>query len=451
MNTKNRFKHILTVCSVCCAIAATLAGCEMKEDDLFSVDPANRSDQWMAEYRRVFNNNEYGWALYTDNPTYGRHPAVYTYAVKFDQTWCTFYQSSSTKSLPVDRDKDSVQSMYSFKMDNGIVLSFDTYNSFFHYYADNSQYFAQDLQGDFEFCLDRYSENEDTIFGRGKTKQLPFVMIKMPCPAPEYQTETDKITSLYSPYDCVFICEGDTLTARFLSGYHNLMIWFPEDNINGDGHLFSYGNLIRGIYFLEPIEYKGKIIREMALNDEEDGYHDIHGLGSLAPRPFADYFTKDTEYDNYFFGSSGLSGRFAEACNNMKTALNKSSYKASTINNITFMPDGEGTLTLCVNVWYGDGEIHFPFDIKKTDRNQIALRWQGTEHSGSNLNIYKKGFSHFVDAIATKDEWRTYNITQDGGSLMSPGVFQLEDVDNPENHIYFEKNYRYYHDFWGTY
>lgn len=40
------------------------------------------------------------WALYTDNPTYGRHPAVYTYAVRFDQDYCTFYNSLSTRGIP---------------------------------------------------------------------------------------------------------------------------------------------------------------------------------------------------------------------------------------------------------------------------------------------------------------------------------------------------------------
>lgn len=38
--------------------------------------------------------------LYTDNPTYGRHPAVYTYAVRFDQDYCTFYNSLSTRRIP---------------------------------------------------------------------------------------------------------------------------------------------------------------------------------------------------------------------------------------------------------------------------------------------------------------------------------------------------------------
>ena len=80
--------------------ASMLTSCQMMEDDVFDTDPATRQDNWMADYRRVFNNNEYGWALYTDNPTYGRHPGVYTYAVRFDQDYCTFYNSLSTRGIP---------------------------------------------------------------------------------------------------------------------------------------------------------------------------------------------------------------------------------------------------------------------------------------------------------------------------------------------------------------
>ena len=277
-------KQYLTAVILGCTVAAALTGCQMKEDDIFDVDPANRADQWMADYRRVFNNNRYGWALFTDNPTAGRHPAVYTYAVRFDDVNSTFYRSTSTARLPYVNTLDSVVSMYSLKNDNGIVLSFDTYNAFFHYYADQSQYFAQELQGDFEFCLDRYSANEDTIFGRGKTKQLPFMMIKLPVTPQQYQDASDSIKSDYAPYNCSFVCAGDTLPARFFSGYQNLSIWMDGDDPSIDGHLYSYGNLVGGIYFLEPIEYKGHVIREMHIKADKSGYDDVYDQAQIMTR-----------------------------------------------------------------------------------------------------------------------------------------------------------------------
>lgn len=129
-------RKIFYIVAAACIFASFMTSCQLKEDDLFDIDPATRQDNWMADYRRVFNNNEYGWALYTSQPTYGRHPSIATFAVKFDQEMCTFYRSSATSRIPSAALKDSVQSTYSLKMDNGIVLSFDTYNDFFHYYAD---------------------------------------------------------------------------------------------------------------------------------------------------------------------------------------------------------------------------------------------------------------------------------------------------------------------------
>ncbi len=439
-------KHLFAASLVCCCITATLTGCQMKEDNLFEMDAANRSDAWMADYRRVFNNNDYGWALYTMNPTFGRHPSVATYAVKFDQVNSTFYKSTSTVRLPGVADKDSLVSMYSFKMDNGIVLSFDTYNGFFHYYADQSQYFSQDLQGDFEFCLDRYSENEDTIFGRGKTKQLPFAMIKLPVSAPAYQAACDSILSFYSPYNCSFVCEGDTLPARFLGIYQNLSIWMEGDDPRVDGHLYSYGNLVGGLYFLEPIEYKGHIIKEMKITPEKDGYVDIHGQASIIPKPFANYWLYDEESDSRFFGYSALGTWTQGEWDKARDAINKSGkQRADDLHYITLATDGFGGLELIVNSWFGSDEVHYPMELKKISNDEIAVRWTGKETSGRSYKFYDIGYKYIVDAFASKDEWRTYRISARTGSKMSPGEFQLTEESNPDNSIYFPTNFRYYH------
>ena len=439
-------KNICLALLAGCSIAAMLTSCQMKEDDIFDLDPANRADKWMADYRRVFNNNKYGWALFTDNPTSGRHPAVYTYAVRFDDYYSTFYRSTATERLPYVNALDSVVSMYSFKNDNGIVISFDTYNAFFHYYADQSQYFAQELQSDFEFCLDRYSTNEDTIFGRGKTKQLPFMMIKLPVTAEEYQKACDSIKTNYAPYDCSFVSQGDTMPARFLSGYQNLMVWMEGDDPRTDGHLFSYGNLVGGIYFLEPIEYKGHIIKEMHINAEKDGYEDINGNANIIPKPMANYFMYDEEYDSRFFGYSLLGDYTKGEWDKARTALAASGkYNPEGLAYVCVSTDGFGGLELIFNMWYGSGEIHFPMEMKKISNNEIALRWTGKESHGLGFNVYDAGFKYFVDAFAPKDEWRTYKITPRSGSKMSPSELQLTDVDNPDNWFYFATNWRYYH------
>ena len=444
MNTK-MYKYAGFLCSLS-LLCALCVSCQMKEDDLFDVDPANRADAWMADYRRVFNNNTYGWALYTDNPTNGRHPSVRTSAVKFDQYYSTFYRTSGTGNLPGLNDIDSIQSMYSFKMDNGIVLSFDTYNGFLHYFADQTQYFSQDYQGDFEFCLDSYSENEDTIFGRGKTKQLPFVMIKLPVKPVEYQEACDSIQRFYSPYNCAFVCAGDTLPARFLGTYQNLCIWMEGDDPSIDGHLYSYGNLVGGLYFLEPIEYKGKIIKEMHINADKSGYDDINGLASIIPKPMADYFWTDEEYDSRFWGYSCCGPDTKAEWDKAKDALSKSGkYNPNNLVYICLKTDGKGNIELVVNMWYGSGEIHFPMEMKRVDNDHIALKWTGKETSGLGYTIYDLGFKYILDGIAPKDDFKTFLVSSQGGSKMSPSELTLIDESNPNNWFFFGTNWRYYH------
>jgi hypothetical protein len=427
-------------------ISLAIQSCQMKEDDIFDEDPATRQDNWMAEYRRVFNNNEYGWALYTDNPTYGRHPAVYAYAVKFDQTNCTFYNSMSTRNIPNANGLDSIVSQYSFKMDNGIVLSFDTYNTFFHYHADQSQYFSQDLQSDFEFCLDRFSANEDTIFGRGKTKQLPFFMVKMKLPAKEYQKKSDNVSN-YAAYNCIMICEGDTMQARFLSGYNNLLVYFP-DSVGGSDveHMYSYGNLTNGIYLLENFKYKNTCIVEMNLDESTGEFKDINSDSKIGPRPFVNYLIEDKSDDPWFFGYSGL-GSYTQTEWNKSKDLMKEKGIVNPNNQIYIClhPDGHGGVSLMFNEWYGSDEVTYPIEMKKVSNNELAFRWTGKESSGRAYSFYDNGYKYIVDAFAKTDSWTTYKITYKSGNAMSPVSFIFTDESNPDNSICFEQNFRYYH------
>jgi hypothetical protein len=96
-------------------------------------------------------------------------------------------------------------------------------------------------------------------------------------------------------------------------------------------------------------------------------------------------------------------------------------------------------------MWYGSGEIHYPMEMKKENNDEISVRWTGEEKHGLNVNLYDAGFKYFVDAFASKDEWRTYKISARSGSIMSPGEFQLTEASNPDNWFYFPNNFRYYH------
>lgn len=439
-------KRIFNILSTICLLAPLATSCQMMEDDLFDLEPATRQDNWLADYRRVFNNNEYGWALYTSQPTYGRHPSVATFAVRFDQEMCTFYKSTSTAAIPNLFNVDSIRSTYSFKMDDGIVLSFDTYNGFFHYYADQSEFFSQDQQADFEFCLDRYSENEDTIFGRGKTKQLPFFMVKMYMDPEEYQKMSDDIDN-YISNNCVMIIGKDTLAASFLGGYNNLLLYFPDEEGGEDvEHMYSYGNLPNGIYLMENVKYKGTTIYEMELDREKGTFSDPRTGAKIEGKPLVDFLLKSDQYDNWFFGYSGLGSYTQGEWDKARQAIDASGkFTSNSLVYINFEPYANGKMDLVINKWYGIDEVHYPLELKKISNDEIAIRRCGEETSGRDFSFYDAGMKYIVDALAKTDTWTTYKMTFRDGSALSPNGFVLTDESNPDNSYYIEPNFRYFH------
>lgn len=435
-------KRIFKLIAIVALILTALPACQMKEDDIFDLDPATRQDNWMADYRRVFNNNTYGWALYSDQPTYGRHPHPTTFAAKFDSTWVTLYYVTN-QYYPNLTVGDSVKSMYSFKMDNGIVLSFDTYNTLLHNGADQSQYFSQDLQGDFEFDLDHYSANEDTIFGRGKTKQLPFLMIKMQMPAMDYQTAADGMNA-YEPYNCVFISQGDTLPARFLSGYGNFLIY--PDNNGGTEQLYSYCNLPGGIYLLENITYKDKVIKEMKLREDGEGFDDVNGNASIGPKPYASYWEGAFDDDAMFFSYSQLGTWTQGEWDKMRTALsNDRRQNPDDLHYVCISYRDSTHFSMLFNKWHGSGEIYFDYEWRKVSNDEIAVRYTGNYRTGLGFNVYNAGFKYAVDAFATEDEWKTYKISIIDGTPMQPSGFRWTDESNPDNSFAMPNSWHYYH------
>lgn len=435
--------HILAL-----AIAGLLAftACDKMEDDLFAKDPATRQDEQMADFRRVFNNNDNGWCIYMSCNTAGRHPSCQAFAVKFDPTWCTFYSSSATSRLPefYGQTDVEVRSLYSLKMDNGIVLSFDTYNAFFHYYADQSDFFSQDVQADFEFVLDRYSQNEDTIFGYTKIHRLPYMMVKMDRPAKDYQQACDDVADI-APYDLNLHIAGDEVPARFLGGYKNIMIWTEGMDLTKDGELHTYACLPNGIHLMEPIEYKGHVIDEMILNDNRDLFTSRFDKDDyLHPMPVCNKLLIEDNED-FFFGIFNAGPGMKDLLLQVGAALNADGRMPATSWYYAQFSYEDGQLGLYLNRWFGKngGECTFFLDYEVVDNFNIKLKWSGTMQGLDYL--YDSGIKVMIDKMFPKDTWTTWTMNVLDGSVWTPNKIRFQMADDSTIYIDTDPYYRYYY------
>lgn len=151
-----------------------LSSCFKTEDDLFSESPAQRLNKLSKEYKEVLCGAEDGWALQYFASEYEQG---YPMVVKFDENSGVTIAAKNATATSGQYAEES--STYSFVQDMSVVLSFDTYNPLLHVFADPMPDGVGHM-GDYEFQIQRVSENSDTVFVKGKKYGIEMRLIRFP-------------------------------------------------------------------------------------------------------------------------------------------------------------------------------------------------------------------------------------------------------------------------------
>ena len=161
MSMKKIFSFLLTA-----AISAfVFSACVKDDNEVFEKSASVRLSEALASAQKVLTGASNGWAMYyypDPDQSYGG----YMYTMKFTDTEVT---------VASELFEDSYTSLYKMTTDNGPVLSFDTNNYAFHYFATPSggsrnlygeSGLYQGYKGDFEFMI--LSATADEVILKGK-------------------------------------------------------------------------------------------------------------------------------------------------------------------------------------------------------------------------------------------------------------------------------------------
>ena len=178
--------------------AFSLSSCKNEVDAIFDEDAVTRLDKAKVEYTNILTDKGGKWQLeyYANSEEQG-----YIYLMTFDKNgsvtiagnnkWINYVQSGSINKPAYG----SAVSMWEVIADNGPVLSFNTYNKFFHIFADpydipslggatsdtdvNENGYGH--EGDYEFDIMKYVESPtgDTLFVTGKKYNLDMIMTRV--------------------------------------------------------------------------------------------------------------------------------------------------------------------------------------------------------------------------------------------------------------------------------
>ena len=144
---------------------ASLFSCKITEDPVFEKSATVRLNEAMDNAAKVLTSPANGWVMYY-YPEGNRIYGGYTYVMQFDG-----------KNVTVGGElfPEMATSLYSITNDSGPVLSFDTNNHVFHYFATPSGSTSnlygesgmyQGYKGDFEFIIMKATDEEVILRGK---------------------------------------------------------------------------------------------------------------------------------------------------------------------------------------------------------------------------------------------------------------------------------------------
>ncbi|MDO4461741.1 MAG: DUF4302 domain-containing protein [Bacteroidia bacterium] len=269
-------KHIIASLFISCAV---LSSCEVEEDEIFDQSSSLRADATAEAYNKILTSAQNGWAMEYYPGAYQAYGG-YVVACKFN--------TDGTVAITADYATDAegsytATSLYQVTPDNGIKLTFDTYNEVFHFLSDPSNSGGAGLgdgyEGDFDFTI--ISCTPDKIILKGTKSGVKTEMYPLPANADEYLAQIDKLKteSFSRTYKTVLtISASQKATIKYsLSGqiisYQYAIETTAEDGsvekselIKGDIP-FIYTS--KGIKFYETVTIEGNDIREFVWDGEK--------------------------------------------------------------------------------------------------------------------------------------------------------------------------------------
>lgn len=434
--------------------ALSLASCKNEVDNIFDEDAIIRLDKAKAEYTDILTSNGGKWQLeYFAN----EEEQGYIYLVTFSKDgsvrisghnkWINYLKNGNLNTSAYGSDV----SMWEVIADNGPVLSFNTYNPYFHLFADpydipsaGSAQSTTDInesgyghEGNYEFDIMRYSG--DTLYLTGKKP-----------------TSTDRFLNMImtrvnsSVDDEVYMNEVVAMADSFFNSkvnqvYINLpngVRWIVKNGATSILKMFREGadeistaethNVIithDGLSFMDPVTLDGYVLKNFIRQAD----------GSLLCRDdhqttmTADVLTSIFKTQAFVWRSepAKMGGSFADMINTISEELK--AYNKSTLGYVQFAYDQDlATYTVSFNVKKGSVKYNPTYYVTMETASDTQVRFTVAPEGDRYGEVYANNcpaIRQFVNAFGTS----AYDLSTN--SLLAPVNMTMSQSGSASNFI----------------
>ncbi|MFV0291381.1 MAG: DUF4302 domain-containing protein [Mangrovibacterium sp.] len=396
--------------------------CANVEDDTFGSSSSDRIDVAIATSEEILTSKENGWLMEYypgTNQPYGG----YNILMKFDPSGTVSISSELYPSTQVNT------SFYTITQSAGVVLSFDTYNEIFHFFADPSDPSGVGgrgigLEGDYDFQIMEATSEKVVLRGK-KSGELTTL-------TPYEGDWSDYITDINAAEDLMLFSDltlsiGEQ-SIPIASSYRVLTFTLVKDD-EEETHTVGYIVTKTGYKLYEPIEINGKTITEFIYNVDSDSFTEVNDDNiTLSPviLPFNEQFV-----DNYWYVAYSRLGSFAQPYfNDCKEGL-KSTYDEE-MNYVYIGYESNGSFGLNFSSSGNIGVLIFRYSFVGKDKITLQFDLRGNSIGGWYYNQAETGVYRMLIPFGYKEP-RTFTLTVDRPS--KPTYITLTEDANPTNVI----------------
>ncbi len=419
--------------------SVSLVSCKNETEEIFDEDAVARLEKAKAEYADILVDKGGKWQMeYFSNdeePGY-----IYVMTFKKDGSVTISGENKWLGTLG-SMAYGSATSLWEVIADNGPVLSFNSFNKYFHVFADPEDIPSTDDEadneqgyghrGDYEFNLMKYSN--DTLYISGKKHGIDMIMTRID---PNYDDKVymDEVVAMADSFfnakiPQVYINLPNDVRYVVKNGASSILSMYKEgeDEISTS---FTHNIIIThdGLSFMTPITLDGYVIQNFIRQAD----------GSLLCRD--DQQTTITADDlSVVFGYQSLlwrlnngqfGGLYAEYLSQLAEELkayNKSTFVYAQIN----YDLNKESYVLTFNVKKGANTFKPTFTLTENpiDEDHIKFTITGVDNTGSVYAQRCPAMQALVDAIGST----TFVLTTP--SLLAPINMTMTDSGNAANYI----------------
>ena len=433
----------------------SLASCKNEVDNIFDEDAVIRLDKAKAEYSDILTRNGGKWQLeYFANENEQGYIYLMTFAkdgsvtISGNNQWINYVKTGSTKTPAFG----SEISMWEIIADNGPVLSFNTYNKYFHLFADpydipSTGGAATDAdidesgyghEGNYEFDIMKYSG--DTLYLTGKKptrseRYVDMIMTRVDGGINDevYMNEviamTDSFFNTKIPQVYINLPNGVRWIVK--NGASSILKMFREDA--DEISTAEYHNIIithDGISFMDPVTLDGYVIKNFTRQPDGSLLCRDDNQTTMTADVLSHVFTTQTAYV-WRSTAAQAGGTFGTLLTTLTSEM-KDIYK-STFNYVQIAYDADlKAQILSFNVKKGSRKDNLKYTITKMEAvgdNQVRLT---IEPEGDLVAQAYKNCTALAQIIAAING-STFDLS--ANSLLSPVNMKMAQSGSAGNYI----------------